>query len=121
MNDFSDEANDRELRLSKVLDEYLDQLRAGQAPEVNEWMARYPDLAGDLHECLSCLDFIRQAAQAALAVGRPVKLTWSRAEDLMHDYYRPPAATSIEIGWDAADQVVSWSQRKVRGNESKHH
>jgi serine/threonine protein kinase len=63
MNELSDTANNRDLRLSKVLDEYLEQLRAGAAPEVEQWIARHPDLAGDLHECLACLDFIRQAAQ----------------------------------------------------------
>jgi serine/threonine protein kinase len=61
-NGFSDGANSRDLRVSKVLDEYLDQLRDGAAPAVAELMARHPDLADDLHECLACLDIIHQAA-----------------------------------------------------------
>lgn len=63
MSEVSDVANNRDLRVSKVLDEYLDQLRGGAAPAVTELMARHPDLAGDLQECLACLDFIHQAAQ----------------------------------------------------------
>ncbi len=61
-NGLSDGANSRDLRVSKVLDEYLDQLRDGAAPAVAELMARHPDLADDLHECLACLDIIHQAA-----------------------------------------------------------
>lgn len=56
-------------------------------------------------------DFVRQAALAAKAVGRPVKLTWSRAEDLACDHYRPPAATRIEIGLDASGTPVRWTQQ----------
>ncbi len=63
MSEGSDVASNPDLRLSKVLDEYLDQLRAGAAPAAAELMARHPDLAGDLEECLTCLDFIHQAAQ----------------------------------------------------------
>ncbi len=61
-NGFSDGASSRDLRVSRVLDEYLDQLRDGAAPAVAELMARHPDLADDLHECLACLDIIHQAA-----------------------------------------------------------
>jgi eukaryotic-like serine/threonine-protein kinase len=64
MSEASDLANNRDLRVAKLLDEYLDQVRDGAAPAVAELMARNPDLAGDLHECLACLDLIHQAAQA---------------------------------------------------------
>lgn len=36
-------------------------------------------------------DFVTQAVQISRAVGRPVKLLWSREEDLTHDFYRPAA------------------------------
>lgn len=36
-------------------------------------------------------DFVTQAVQVSRAVGRPVKLLWSREEDLAHDFYRPAA------------------------------
>ncbi len=35
------------------------------------------------------LDFVREAATLAVAVSRPVKLIWSREQDIQHDRYRP--------------------------------
>ena len=57
------------------------------------------------------LDYLRQAAIAAKAVNRPVKLIWSRNEDIQHDYYRPPAATMIEVGLKSNGLPISWTQK----------
>src|SRR5262249_10895980 len=35
------------------------------------------------------VDFVIQAAVVSKAVGRPVKVVWSREEDMQHDVYRP--------------------------------
>jgi isoquinoline 1-oxidoreductase beta subunit len=46
------------------------------------------------------LDFVMQAAQISKAVGKPVKLLWSREDDMTHDYYRPMALNQMAGGLD---------------------
>jgi isoquinoline 1-oxidoreductase beta subunit len=43
-------------------------------------------------------DFVTQAVQVSRAVGRPVKLLWSREEDMTHDFYRPAARLRYRAG-----------------------
>ena len=53
------------------------------------------------------LDFVTQAAQISKAVGKPVKLLWTREDDMTHDYYRPQALNQLEAGVDAAGNPVA--------------
>ena len=47
------------------------------------------------------LDFIVQAAQISRAVGRPVRLLWTREDDTTHDYYRPIALHQLAAAIDS--------------------
>lgn len=53
-------------------------------------------------------DFIPPAVLASKAVGKPVKLIWTREDDLMHDIFRPPAAIGLSAGFDAGHRLVAW-------------
>ena len=60
-------------------------------------------------------DFVPPAVLVAKAVGRPVKLVWSREQDIAHDYYRPVAMARMTAGLDAAGMPVAWHVR-MTGN-----
>ena len=47
------------------------------------------------------VDFIAQVVEISKAVGAPVKLIWSREDDMKHDFYRPIALTQLSAGLDA--------------------
>jgi isoquinoline 1-oxidoreductase subunit beta len=54
------------------------------------------------------LDFQIQAAQLAQATGKPVKLLWSREDDMKHDFYRPISLHQMTAGLDAKGNVESF-------------
>lgn len=57
-------------------------------------------------------DFIVDAVSLARGVeGRPVKVIWSREDDIRHDKYRPLAAQHLQAGVDAGGNIVGWRHR----------
>jgi len=56
-------------------------------------------------------DWTRQAVQIARAIGLPVKMVWSREQDMTHDYYRPLVAARLVAGLDARGGLVGWKVR----------
>jgi isoquinoline 1-oxidoreductase subunit beta len=58
-------------------------------------------------------DFILQAALFARQVDYPVKVVWSREEDIQHDMYRPYYYDRISGGLDDKGNLVAWNHRVV--------
>lgn len=53
-------------------------------------------------------DFVRQGVQIAKALsGVPVKLMWSREEDMQHGFYRPASIVRMKAGLDAKGNLVA--------------
>jgi isoquinoline 1-oxidoreductase beta subunit len=59
------------------------------------------------------VDFVSQAVQVAMAMGRPVKLMWPREEDFTHDQYRPMALIHARAGVNPTGVVTGWSYRNI--------
>lgn len=57
-------------------------------------------------------DYLAEALLLAReTAGKPLKLLWTRADDLGHDYYRPGAAIKLAAVLDRKRNVIAWSQR----------
>ena len=54
------------------------------------------------------VDFIPAAVEASKAVKRPVKLVWTREDDMTHDAYRPPAFDQVTAAFDAKGNLTAW-------------
>ncbi len=60
------------------------------------------------------LDALRQSVQAAMQVpGRPVKVTWTREQDVKHDFYRPGFAVRTRIALN--DSGISGMHSRIAG------
>ena len=58
-------------------------------------------------------DFVAEAAVVSRQVQRPVKLIWSREEDMRHDFYRPATYNVMKAALDDKGHAQSWSHKIV--------
>jgi isoquinoline 1-oxidoreductase beta subunit len=54
------------------------------------------------------IDYGVEAALISRAVGAPVKVQWTREDDVRHDYYRPMSHHRLRAGLDAQGNVAAW-------------
>ncbi len=54
------------------------------------------------------VDYTIDAAEISKAVGAPVKMVWSREDDMTHDSYRPGGYYKVQMGVDAAGKLVAY-------------
>src|SRR5207249_1585544 len=60
-------------------------------------------------------DFVSEAVRVSQAVGggAPVKVIWSREDDVQHGFYRPAAYNRFAAAFDATGSPVAWTHRIV--------
>lgn len=57
--------------------------------------------------------FTREAVQVSKTVGRPVKVVWTREDDIHGGWYRPASYNALTAGLDAAGRPIAWHHRIV--------
>ena len=58
-------------------------------------------------------DFICEAAWLAREVNAPVRVQWTREDDIRNSYYHAVAAHRLEAGMDAQGKVIAWRHRSA--------
>src|SRR4029077_14154512 len=58
-------------------------------------------------------DYVAEAAVLSRQLGAPVKVTWSRPDEIKHDYYHAICAQHLEAGLDADGRATAWLHRSV--------
>ncbi len=74
-------------------------------------------------------DFISDAVECSKIAGQPVKVIWSREDDIMHDQYRPATYNVFRGGVDGKGNIIAWEHRiagpsimaRVSGSEGDGH
>ena len=56
-------------------------------------------------------DYVKQSLILAKALGKPIKVTWMREEDMQHDFYRPASMSRFQIGLNKDGFPISWNNQ----------
>ena len=56
-------------------------------------------------------DYVAEACIISKATGWPIKLQWTREDDIKHDFYRPSGLHELSAGLDDKNDCVAWQHR----------
>jgi len=58
-------------------------------------------------------DYVVEAALLSRAAGAPVRVTWTREDEIQHDYYHTVTAQHLEAALDPRGRAIAWLHRSV--------
>jgi isoquinoline 1-oxidoreductase beta subunit len=58
-------------------------------------------------------DYVVEAVNVSQAIKKPVKVVWTREDDMRHDFYRPASHNHLRAGIDRKGAPVAWLHRIV--------
>jgi len=64
-------------------------------------------------------DFVIEAVVASKISGKPVKLVWTREEDIKYDFFRAATSQRIQAGLDSQGRLIGWSHKVIAGSIMK--
>lgn len=56
-------------------------------------------------------DYVAEAVMVSKAIKAPVRVFWTREDDLAHDFYRPNGRHHLVMGVDGAGKITAWKHR----------
>lgn len=62
------------------------------------------------------MDFVVETAEVAKVTNKPIKLLWSREDDIKQGPFRPSSLVRIKAGIDEAGRITAWQAKRVGGN-----
>lgn len=66
------------------------------------------------------MDYVAEAVDIARAAGRPVKLLWSREDDIRHSYFRQATEHRVQAALGPDGMPLAWRHRLVAASLSRH-
>ncbi|MBH30993.1 MAG: hypothetical protein CMG71_03260 [Candidatus Marinimicrobia bacterium] len=58
-------------------------------------------------------DYVTDALEISQKIGKPVKMLWTREEDMAHDFFRPTSIHKLSAALTKKNQAKSWSHRII--------
>ena len=62
-------------------------------------------------------DYVAEAAMISMHTGWPIKLMWTREDDMRNDFYRPGGLHEMRAAVDGEGKVTAWTQRLASGSK----
>ncbi len=59
------------------------------------------------------IDYVHEAVALSKAIGKPVQLLWTRADDMRNGFFHPAAVEKLNAGFDGEGRLTSWLHKSA--------